>query len=56
MTELSIADDFPHPCNRVKCARQGVCSCRQKRIICCRFCKFEGDAKCKTPLNANCMV
>ena len=31
MTEPPIADDFPHPCNCVKCARQGVCPCRQKK-------------------------
>ena len=47
MTEPCIADDFPQQCHCVKCARQGVCPCRQKKIVCCRYCKCEGFQKVK---------
>ena len=35
----AIPDDFPMPCSCIKCARDNVCPCRVKNILCCNYCK-----------------
>ena len=42
-----IPDDFPLPCNYLKCARAHVCPCRIKQISCSKFCKYEAADPCK---------
>jgi len=37
--EPSLPNDFPFPCNCLKCAKQTVCPCRVKEIPCCQYCK-----------------
>ena len=37
--EPSLPNDFPSPCNCLKCAKQTVCPCRVKEIPCCQYCK-----------------
>ena len=34
-----VPEDFPMPCNCLKCARSNICICRIKNIECCKFCK-----------------
>ena len=47
-----IPEDFPMPCNCIKCARGTVCPCRVKEIPCCNFCKYKSDV-CKNPLTVD---
>ena len=44
-------DDFPLPCNCIKCAKSTVCPCRVRDIPCCEFCKCNASVSCKNPAN-----
>ena len=44
----SIPEDFPIPCNCIKCAKINVCPCRVKAIS-CEFCKCGSSEGCKNP-------
>ena len=33
-----LPEDFPKPCNCLKCTRKTVCPCRVGTILCCEFC------------------
>ena len=44
-------DDFPLPCNYIKCAKSTVCPCRVRDIPCCEFCKCNASVSCKNPAN-----
>ena len=46
-----ILDDFPVPCNCLKCARANACPCRVIGVACCKFCKCEAREFCKNSLN-----
>ena len=46
-----IPEDFPMPCNCLKCARDSVCPCRHLQIPCCKFCKCSSSNSCKNPNN-----
>ena len=50
MNGPSIPDDFPAPCNCLKCAKPNVCPCRVRAISCCEFCKCGSSAECKNPM------
>jgi hypothetical protein len=45
-----IPEDFPVPCNCVKCAKSNVCPCRVKNITCCQFCKCGSSVDCRNPM------
>ena len=44
----AIPDDFPAPCNCLKCATK-VCPCRKREISCCQYCKCDAGDSCKNP-------
>ena len=48
-----IPDDFPVPCNCLKCARANVCPCHVRGVTCCKFCKCEANESCKNSFNIN---
>ena len=35
----AIPEDFPAPCNCLKCSKPNVCPCRVRDIACCKYCK-----------------
>ena len=51
MTASNLPDDFPSPCNCVKCAKKNVCPCRVRKIKCCQFCKCQSSQVCQNPNN-----
>ena len=46
----TIPDDFPSPCNCIKCAKANVCPCRIRRIKCCEYFKCKASEACKNPI------
>ena len=48
ISENKMPEDFPYPCNCKKCARETVCVCRKKEILCCDFCKRRRECKYTT--------
>ena len=51
-TEI-VPEDFPMPCSCQKCARDNVCPCRKRNILCCEFCKCQRNSSCQNPENAD---
>ena len=51
-TEI-FPEDFPMPCSCQKCARDNVCPCRKRKILCCEFCKCQRNSICQNPENAD---
>lgn len=49
--DLISPEDFPLPCNCLKCSKGTVCPCRIKGIMCCFYCKCNSGLSCKNPLN-----
>ena len=47
LSQPKLPDDFPVPCNCLKCARVNVCPCRVRHIPCCQFCKCKAGELCK---------
>ena len=48
----SVPDEFPVPCNCLKCSMVNVCPCRVRKIPCCQFCKCGNGPACKNPSNS----
>ena len=46
----TMPEDFPVPCNCMKCAKRNVCPCRVKQISCCKFCKCEASSACNNEI------
>ena len=49
--ERVIPEDFPTPCNCVKCFRDKTCRCRSSNRSCCEFCNCGGKKSCCNPFN-----
>ena len=47
--EVSLPEEFPIPCNCLKCSKQTVCPCRVKKIPCCQYCKCNTNPACRNP-------
>ena len=50
LSQPSLPDDFPEPCNCIKCARVNVCPRRIKNLPCCQFCKCKAGEQCNNSL------
>ena len=48
---IKLPNDFPVPCNSLKCAIENVCQCHVKQVACCQFCKCEGVRGCRSLAN-----
>ena len=48
----TIPNDFPIPCNCIKCAKSNVCPCRVREIHCCEYCKCSASVNCKNPVKS----
>ena len=46
-----IPEDFPVPCNCLKCAKKNVCPHRVKLIRSCELCKCEASSNCNNTFN-----
>ena len=51
MSASKLPNDFPVPCNCLKCVRENVCPCHGKQVACCQFCKCKGAKGCRNPAN-----
>ena len=47
-TEFLPPEDFPMPCEYIKCARGNVYPYRKRPLPCCKYCKCKKD-ECKNP-------
>ena len=53
---VELPENFSIPCTCMKCARENICPCKAKLILCCQYCKCNIHSTCKNLYNLHCFM